>query len=172
MKRIAALAVAVASLALGVASATAGDGQTTVDTFPVSFLLTSDGCPNLAHGTVIQGSGTETSATLTKTDAHGNTIVSNRSIARGTATDQHGGSYTFLYFNQFSVSNSRSHPDVFTGRMVDTFTLVGGHGPAHLSNGFVANITTDLATFFTFDPISSFGDPIDFAIGAAICDPL
>jgi hypothetical protein len=168
---MAAFAVAVAAFALGAASATAGDGQTTVDTFPVSFVLTSDGCPNLAHGTVIEGSGTETSVTVTKTDAHGTTTESNRAIARGTATDQHGGSYAFFYFNEFRVANSHAHPDVFTGRMVDTFTL-GGHGPAHLSNGFVADITTDLATFFTFDPISSFGDPIDFATGAAICDPL
>jgi hypothetical protein len=50
--------------------------------------------------------------------------------------------------------------------------MVRGHGPAHLENGFIARITTDLGEMFTFDPIHEFGDPIDFETGAPICDPL
>ena len=46
------------------------------------------------------------------------------------------------------------------------------HGHRLLNNGFRAVFTTDNATFATFDPIRSFGDPIDFATGLAHCDPL
>jgi hypothetical protein len=55
--------------------------------------------------------------------------------------------------------------------MVDLFKLQG-RGPARLRNGFVADITTDLGDLFLFDPIPSFGDPIDFETGEAICDSL
>ncbi len=39
-------------------------------------------------------------------------------------------------------------------------------------NGFVAGITTDFACIFSFQKMNSRGDPIDFATGAALCDPL
>jgi hypothetical protein len=77
----------------------------------------------------------------------------------------------FNYSNEFRVSNTVADPDIFTGLMTDHFSN-SGRGPAKLNNGFVANLTTDFTTFFTFDPISSFGDPLNFADGSAMCDPL
>jgi hypothetical protein len=54
--------------------------------------------------------------------------------------------------------------------MTDHYSLAG---PAlQLSNGFIANLTTNLADVFVFDPINSRGDPIDFSNGTALCDPL
>jgi hypothetical protein len=55
--------------------------------------------------------------------------------------------------------------------MTDHFSN-SGSGPAKLNNGFVTNLTTDFTTFFIFDPISSFGDPVNFDDGSARCDPL
>jgi hypothetical protein len=54
--------------------------------------------------------------------------------------------------------------------MTDHFSLAGP--TLHLSNGFIASLTTNLNDVFVFDPINSHGDPIDFATGAAHCDPL
>ena len=87
------------------------------------------------------------------------------------ATDQAGNAYVFDYSNEFRVSDSVASPGVFTGTMSDHFSL-GGSGPAKVSNGFLASLTTDLATFFTFEEINSRGDPIDFATGEEECDPL
>ena len=170
MKRLALAAVAVASLTFGVGSAVGARDQTTVDVFPVSFVLSSETCPNLPPGTTVTGTGTGTSVTTITTSHHGLTTFANRTIDHGTATDGHN-QYVFFYFNEFRVTNSGADPSIFTGLMTDMFTLSGG-GPANLSNGFLANVTTDLGSLFELDPISSFGDPIDFATGEARCDPL
>jgi hypothetical protein len=166
VKRLAlATSVVVALLLPGSAVA-----DTTVEHIPVDFVLSSAACPNLPPGTTVTGAGTETSVTKTST-RNGITTIFNTSVAPGRATDQDGNRYRFLYFNQFRVSNTTAEPDLFRGVMVDRFLLRGG-GPARLSNGFTARITTNFADVFTFDPISSFGDPLNFATGEARCDPL
>jgi hypothetical protein len=170
VKRLAIAAVAVLVLAVGAVSASAANGGMT-ETRHVSFVLSSDTCPNLAEGTVVEGSGIETSTTVVRTDHHGITTITNSTRTEGTATDQHGNTYTFLYLNSFRVSNTLDDPGVFSGPMFDSFTL-SGHGPANLANGFVAIFTTDFDTLVSFEPIHSFGDPIDFATGEARCDPL
>jgi hypothetical protein len=170
VKRLALATVAAVAFLLP-GSAAAGDWTTTVESFPADFTLTSDQCPNLPEGTTITGTGTGTSITKTRTDRRGITTVFNSSIAPGRATDQDGNRYRFLYINQFRVTNAEPGPLPYSGIMVDLFVL-RGHGPAHLKNGFIARITTDLGEMFTFDPIHAFGDPIDFETGAAICDPL
>jgi hypothetical protein len=172
VKRLA-LATIAAVVFLLPGSAAAGDWTTTVESFPADFELTSDQCPNLPEGTTITGTGTGTSITKSRTDQRGVTTVFNSSIARSAATDQDGNRYRFLYSNQFRVTDADATPGAlpFSGIMVDLFVL-RGHGPAHLKNGFIARITTDLGEMFTFDPIFEFGDPIDFETGEAICDPL
>ena len=134
-------------------------------------MLTSDVCPNLPPGTTVTGTGTETSVTKERTDRSGITTVLNSTIIPGRARDQAGNRYRFLYSNQFSVSNSKAEPGIFTGKMVDLFVM-NGNGPADLGNGFLARITTDFGTLFTFESIFDFGDPIDFETGAGMCDPL
>jgi hypothetical protein len=173
MKRLAILVVTAAAIAFGGTSALAAGGVTTIEQFPVSFTMSSATCPNLRAGTTIKGTGLETSITTTTTDKERNdvTTIQNTSQARGTATDQSGNAYVFNYENSFRVSNSAASPGVFSGRMTDSFTLAGV-GPARLRNGFQAIVTTDFSTFFTFNPLSSFGDPLDFATGTARCDPL
>ena len=111
------------------------------------------------------------SITTTKTGNAGITTIQNTSHANGTATDQAGNTYVFNYSNDFRVSDSVANPGVFSGRMTDSFSLAG-QGPAKLHNGFQAIFTTDFSTFATFDPLTSRGDPLDFATGTAVCDPL
>ena len=66
MTTIGALVVSVLALAAGTAA-----GGATVEEFPVSFVLTSATCPNLPQGTTVEGSGTETSISQTRTDKDG-----------------------------------------------------------------------------------------------------
>ena len=91
--------------------------------------------------------------------------------ARGTATDQNGNVYVFNYSNEFRVSNSVAEPDSYSGLMTDAFSLTGS-GPAHLNNGFVADISTSDFKSFTWAPRSAHGDPISFTTGETHCDPL
>lgn len=147
------------------ASASSASAAASVETFPVSFQLTSATCPNLPDGTVINGTGTGKSITVEHA-----TSLFNVTHDQGTATDQDGNQYVFSYSNTFHAS-ATSDPGVLAGRMVDHFSL-SGSGPASLNNGFVANFETDFATFFAFDPISSHGDPLVFPQGDVACDPL
>ena len=169
MKHLALAATIVVAL-LFPSIAMAAGWETTVEKVPGDFVLSSARCPNLPAGTTITGAGTGTSVTKVRTDSSGTTSVNNLTVIPGRATDQAGNQYRFFYRNSFRVSKTASE-SLFTGEMVDLFML-RGRGPADLRNGFVANLTTNLVDVFLFDPISEFGDPLDFATGAAICDPL
>ena len=153
----------------------AGDAQAkqterTTETTAVTFEIKSENCSMLPPGTTISGAGTLTSITWT-TKRRGHRTVTNSSLAPGTATDQAGNQYTFLYSNQFRVTKKKGRSRVYSGVMIDLFTLQGT-GPATLSNGFLANYTTDLGDLQRIRPIDAFGDPIDFEAGTARCDPL
>jgi hypothetical protein len=169
VKGRAATVIAVIVLALSALGATAASGAT-IETSPVSFVITSDTCSNLPPGTTVTGSGTQKSVTTTL-DRDGLTTIINSTHARGTATDQDGNTYVWSYSNSFRATDSAGDPGVFTGRMADHFSL-SGSGPATLNNGFIATITTDFTTFFTGEPINAHGDPLDFSDFSAHCDPL
>jgi hypothetical protein len=163
------LAVAMAMLVFpGVAPAQRT--QRTVETSPVTFQLTSESCPRLPAGTTLNGTGSQTSVTWTTRHRRLRTIT-NSTNATGTATDQGGNQYTFVYSNQFRISNTRVRRNVYSGIMIDVFFLDGA-GPATLRNGFLARYTTDFDDISRFRRITAFGDPIDFPTGAARCDPL
>jgi hypothetical protein len=199
VKRIAVLAVTFLSLVLGVGSALAdnddgGSGGGTVVTSPIEtpwVLAHPDvggACSNLpSHTTVTMQTGTQTESTKVTTDRRGITTIRNFTHSFGKAADQASHVYAWDYKNRFRISNTIEHPDVFSGFMVDRFSLGGSeddhhgddddHGHRLLSNGFAAMVT------FTFDPDGnvigfsatpswSFGDPISFPDGAAHCDPL
>jgi hypothetical protein len=172
MKPLALAIGTVLALLVGAGSAAAADGGATVEILTVSFApLNSETCQYLSEGTSITWTGPLTSITRTRTDAGGITTVSNMSHASGVATDQNDNQYVFNYSNSFRVSNTIADQGTFTGTMTDSFSLAG-NGPARLHNGFIAGLTTDLATFFAFDSVHSRGDPIDFDTVAAHCDPL
>jgi hypothetical protein len=172
VKRFTTMTITVVALLVGVASAVAADGGATVATVPVSFVLSSQSCSTLSTGTTISGSGTETSITTSRTDREGVTTIVNSTHAHGTATDQGGNVYVFNYSNSFRASNTPAEPGVFSGSMLDQFSLAG-NGPANVHASFAAGIRTDF-TIFSWDVLNSRGDPIDFAPGPVIhhCDPL
>jgi hypothetical protein len=170
MKRLAISVIVLVVLVVGVTSAVAASGGATVDTFPVSFVLSSDACSYLPPGTTVTGSGPETSITTVRTDSNGVTTIVNATHAHGTATDQAGNVYVFNYSNEFRLSDDEG---VFSGLMTDSFSLAG-NGPARLHNGFVAALTTADFLVFSWDVRHASGDPIDFSTGPVIahCDPL
>jgi hypothetical protein len=171
MRRIVLLpTLAVLFIVLSAASAMA---KAFVETFPVSFTLTSDACSNLPEGTTITGSGTAKSITTIILNSSGVATVLNATHAHGTATDQDGNVYVFDYSNEFRASNTTAEPDVIAGRMTDHFSL-SGRGPAKLNNGFVALFTAaaDFSSFGFDAVISQHGDPLSFPDGAPHCDPL
>lgn len=171
LKRLAISGALVAAVLVGAGRAEAAGGAT-IEVSPVTFTITSEQCPNLLTGTIIEGSGSLRSVTNERTSPDGVTTVINSSHATGTATDQDGNVYRFVYSNEFRASNTAGNPALFSGRMTDHFS-VSGPGPARLSNGFVADFTTNSTfTAFTFDPLHEHGDPISFPEGAAMCDPL
>ena len=95
--------------------------ERTTETTPVTFEIKSENCSMLPPGTTINGTGTLTSITWT-TKRRRHRTVTNSSLATGTATDQAGNQYTFLYSNQFRVSSKRAQ------FRVSNKTLVGRVG--------------------------------------------
>jgi hypothetical protein len=161
--------IGVVSFALSLGSIVVASNGATVETFPVSFVLTSATCSNLPSETELVGSGTGKSITTTQTDRDGVVTVRNSTHSHGTATDQDGNTYVFNYSNEFRATLDGG---VYSGFMTDSFA-VAGHGPARLNNGFVGHFVSDFSSFFTVpDVISSHGDPLDFVTGDVHCDPL
>ena len=139
-----------------------------------TFTIKSENCSELPPATTITSTGGTLTETTWTTKRRGLRTVTESELATGTATDQAGNQYTFLYSNQSRVTNTKRRPKVYKGIMIDVFTLEGT-GPATLSNGFLARLTTDLTpTFdlFRLRPIDAFGDPIEFETVTAHCDPL
>jgi hypothetical protein len=169
MTRFVVTVIGVVSLALSLGGLVVASNGATVETSPVSFVLSSEACSNLPSGTELIGSGTRTSITTTRTDRDGVVIVRNSTHAHGTATDQDGNAYVFNYSNEFRATLDGG---VYSGFMTDAFALAG-QGPARLNNGFVGHFESDFSTFFTLPVvISSHGDPLDFVTGEVHCDPL
>jgi hypothetical protein len=169
MRRYVFTTIGVVSLVLSLGGLVdAGQGPT-IETFPVSFVLTSATCPNLPEGTVLTGSGTGKSITTTRTDRDGVVTVTNSTHAHGKSTDQAGNTYVFNYSIAFRATLEGG---VYSGFISDAFALAG-RGPVRLNNGFVGDFESDFSTFFRApNVISSHGDPLDFATGDVHCDPL
>jgi hypothetical protein len=176
VKRPAVVVGVLVALCLAASPATAAGGHglggpPTVST--VSFVngagLSNATCQFVPAGITISWTGPETASTIERTDASGITTLSVVSHASGKATDNNGNTFAFDYSNAFRVSNSVGDPGTFKGTMTDHFSLAG---PAlQLSNGFIANLTTDGSTFFSLDFTNTRGDPAD-SQGNAHCDPL
>src|SRR5262249_39248638 len=129
--------LAALTLASTTTLAEAASSGATRDTFPVSFVMSSPDAvsasttaifPNRPAGTTLTGSATETSITTRRTDASGVETIGNTSHAQGTAMDQAGNRYVFNYSNEFRASNTRAQPGVYSGTMMDAFS-VAGSGP-------------------------------------------
>jgi len=160
--------VAVAVLVLVVPASAGAKTKRQVETGPVEISISADTCSKLPAGTQITGAGTQTSITWT-TRRGRRTSVTNSTVTTGTATDQAGNPSTWVYSNQFSVTNTRANKKRFRGSMVDYFALSGA---TPLTNGFLARFSTDFGEFNRYKRVNAFGDPIEFPAGVAHCDPL
>jgi len=137
---------------------------------PVTFTITTAQCPSLPAGTVLQGSG-ELRNIVNTHSSRGITRQTTTAHASGTATDQAGNTYVWVYANQLNETNTPPSLDWY-GTMIDHFSLAGS-GPAHINANFVADSHHDTAySFFYLTPRSVVGDPIDFGTVTAHCDPL
>lgn len=137
---------------------------------PVTFTITAVQCPSLPAGTVLQGSGELRNIVNTHTSG-GITRQTTTAHAAGTATDQAGNTYAWVYANQLNETNTPPSLDWY-GTDIDHFSLAGS-GPAQINANFVADSYHDTAfTFWFLTPRSVVGDPIDFASLSAHCDPL
>ena len=146
-----------------------GNGAIGTET-PVTFTITAVQCSSLPAGTVLQGSGELRNIVNTHT-SRGITRQTTTAQASGTATDQAGNTYAWVYANQFNETNTPPSLDWY-GTLIDHFSLAGS-GPAHINANFVADSFHDTAySFWYLTPRSVVGDPIDFASISAHCDPL
>lgn len=119
---------------------------------------------------MISWEGTLHSVTLEKVEPSGAVTIENTSVASGKASDEDDNAYAFSYANHFKITETSPGSGLFTGTMIDHFSLAG-HG-IKLNNGFTATFTTDFASVFGLDPSREFGSPLDFATGLPLCDPL
>ncbi len=164
---------ALAVLTVGAVVPTAASQSPVVSqTESVDWALSSEVCPNLPPDTTVTGSGTLTLTTITNVK-DGVTTVRNVAQATGTATDNHGNSYRFHYGNIDEGQNSVASPHIYTGTMVDQFSL-SGNGPANLSNGFKGTTSFDAATgeFLITSVLWMRGDPVTTPVVTSVCDPL
>jgi hypothetical protein len=151
------------------AGANANGAVTTLT--PVTFTITALQCPSLPAGTVLQGSGELRTIVNTHNAVGGITRQTTTVQAKGSATDQAGNTYVWVYTNQLNETNTAPSADWY-GTDIDHFSLAGS-GPAQIVAGFVADSYHDTGyTFFFLTPRSVVGDPIDFATIAPHCDPL
>jgi hypothetical protein len=152
VKRRIAGAFTAATVMLGLSIAPARAADVTVE--PVTWQLSSETCSELPAGTTVDGSGTL--RTVVTATADRLLVIAH---AKGTATDQEGTTYRWIYSNELNTTAAST-------LIVDHFSL-SGPGSARLSNGFVVRITGD-----ALDVIHAHGDPLDFATFEAHCDPL
>jgi len=169
---VAAAGISVA-LITGTGAVTSASGaDTSTDTFPVSFSMSSDHCSEMPAGSTVEGEGTMTIIVNTHTDNSGVTRIIGTAQASGIAHDGDGNQYRFHYANIYRTANSAQQPDLYNGTMVDQFAISGA-GPVRVSNGFRGTTVENFATGqFSVDPIWIKGDPRTFPDLAVRCDPL
>jgi hypothetical protein len=177
-----AAALMVLALSAGAAAARAHDddsAQTVVR--PRSFTIPKGQCSQLPADLVVQGQGIERLTTKIdngdEADRHdgdaddddegegneneGGVTLSISSRITGTATDNHGGTYTFVYQN-------RLHKTPIPGSGIDTdsFKLKGTGAASGMFTFFRARVTFDSNfNFVGFEILEQVGDPFH-------CDPL
>jgi hypothetical protein len=127
--------------------------------YDTTWTVTSERCTQIPAGTVLTGSGEGHFTNNVRTNGAGVTIVRGVAHAQGTATDQDGNSYTWVYTNGVV---GEIVDGVLSARMVDSF-VVTGSGPAAYVTGFSADIVEEFGVL---------GDPFDFVNDSGRCDPI
>lgn len=153
--------LAALAVSLGAPAALAAPPTEVVE--PVSWTI-SPHCGDVPHGVKVTGHGTLRTRTQFSTNAKGVSRLVIRQDASGTAADNHGGSYTWSYRNEFNASFTGFPYD---GSDTDRFDVKGNGAAGGLHSSFVAKITVTGPgpTDFTIEFLEVEGDPFN-------CDPL
>lgn len=180
LRRVTLAVAALTALTIGFATAFAvsdeDHGQWTVTTSdaPIVWAIPAGQCSAFPATATVTGTGTYTSVTKEKTNQDGTVTRIATAHAEGTATDNGGNTYSFLYDNHSWIQNSVAAAGVFTGMMTDKFVLRGA--PLGLRVGFVARYSEGPGAAFSLEPISVMGDPIGFPYNESSavnhCDPI
>jgi hypothetical protein len=158
---VAAALVAVSGSAADAAGPDRGEYDTT-------WTVTSELCSQIPAGTVLAGTGQGHFTNNVRTTGDGQGILRSVAHAQGTATDQDGNEYTWVYTNGVV---GEIVDGVLSARMVDSF-VVTGSGPAAYVTGFSADIVEEFGVSFEITARHVLGDPFDFVNDSGRCDPI
>ena len=125
-----------------------------------AFTIPKGQCSQLPADVEVQGLGLERTTTVAE-EIDGRLHYSRLSTISGTATDNFGGQYTFVYHNRLANA-----PIPGSGIDIDTFKLTGKGAANGMSTFFRAKVTLDSgANPIGFEILEQNGDPFH-------CDPL
>jgi hypothetical protein len=140
-----------------------------VSHFPVSWTL--DHCSMLPAGLMVEGEGVMQSVLNIKDNADGSQRITFNDLAKGTATDNAGGTYQFVYHLHLVADVPPSGTPIQVAAN-DLFMLSGQGQAAGLNVGFHWRWTAtalDAPDFYppvtNWEQLSTKGDPLT-------CDPL
>jgi hypothetical protein len=136
--------------------------------YDTAWTVLAANCDQIPAGTVLTGSGQGHFTNNVRTNGAGVTIVRGVAHAQGTATDQDGNAYTWVYTNGVV---GEIVDGVLYARMVDSF-VVTGSGPAAYVTGFSADIVEEFGVSFDITARHVLGDPFDFVNDSGRCDPI
>lgn len=113
--------------------------KTTVESInrgTVEWTIPAGQCPDLDDDIVLTGKGERLEVVTTTTRDNGRQEIISNDFVTGTATDNEGNSYSFIYSNQLRQIIPRDGSPVKV-HMTDTFVLSGDESDTSLSVGFV-----------------------------------
>lgn len=123
---------------MGASDSTAAPDITveTVNRDTVEWTLPAGQCPDLADDITLNGTGERLQVVTTTNRPTGRKEIIDNDFVTGTATDNHGNTYSFIYSNQLRqvVLEDGSMVKV---SMTDTFVLSGDDSDTSLNVGFV-----------------------------------
>jgi hypothetical protein len=138
---------------------------------PVVWTLPAGQCPSLPPDVTVSGDGQRLQVITTIEKHNGQTEIIDHDFVTGTAKDDQGGTYNFVYTNQTRqlVPKSGSPIKVY---MTDSFVLSGDDGAANLNVAFVWRWTYRPADGEVYwPPVHNWKQ--DFTLGdPLLCDPI
>lgn len=157
------------SAAMAAASSASRD-STQIVRGNASWALPAGQCSRLPAGLSLSGNGKRYSVITTRVNSDGSLLTINNDFVQGTAKDNHGGTYDFLYANQDRHQMSSSSASMIDVDMTDVFTLSGNGGANNYTVSFkwtwsYSSSGSEWPPVTNWHKIYTQGDPIN-------CDPL
>jgi hypothetical protein len=138
---------------------------------PVAWTLPAGQCPSLPPEITVTGDGQRLQVITTIEKRNDQTEIIDHDFVTGTAKDDQGGTYNFVYTNQTrQLVPKRGSP--IKVNMTDSFVLSGNDGAANLNVAFVWRWTFRPADGEVYwPPVHNWKQ--DFTLGdPLLCDPI